>query len=182
MQYKQKKACKNRGWQIIPYKYYFWPECWCRTPLLIQATVVKNSFPGLSDFQSSGLFQRYAWGRYQHVSTRGSKSLNPDEELESTPTVSSCGHMPPPLYPSSSAAADLCCVYLQRMYESRVSYPTHGRSEAVGEFAQRAQILLEALQLSGRRCWGRALLRGSRRTNLLLSPQTGARHQQQITQ
>lgn len=175
----------------MPSKCYFGAECWCRTPLLTRATVGKNSSPALSDFQSSGLFQCYAWGKYQRVSMRASKSLNPDQGLESTPTVYSCGHMPPlGILPqqwssSRSVCSRMCvCIYSVRRIRvcARVSYSAHGGSEAVGEFTQRAQVLLEALQLGRRSGRGWALLRGSRKTNLLLSPQTGACHQQQITQ
>lgn len=60
-----------------------------------QVTVVKNSFTVLSDFQSSGLFSRCSWRKYRRVSVKASTSLNPDQELESTPTVSIWGHMPP---------------------------------------------------------------------------------------
>lgn len=58
------------------------------------------------------------------------------------------------------------------------SHPAHGRFEALGEFAERAEVLLEALQLCRRGGRRGALLR----RHLLLPPHVSARHQQQITQ
>lgn len=56
---------------------------------------------------------------------RASKSLNPDQELESAPTVSSCGHMPRlgilhQQWSSSRSVCSCILVYLQCMYESHV--------------------------------------------------------------